>query len=689
MAYIEQTSPEPLTLGNNPWLDGISYNARWRSSNKGGTKINIYFLGRSDKPKDLGVDEVANRLTDATFRGWINNRPYDDISISQQNTINSAYRAWQSVCDIKFKFVSDPTIADIYVAAANYNNAGVSDSGGRLFAQHQSLIDDALFEGRTRASATPVIMEFNSDFFYNQPSDSNLFYFTILHEIGHGLGLSHPHDSGLGSVVKSIFPGLVPNDANSVISSGIYSMNNINKTVMSYSTGFGSVYQDEVAKAYPKTPMALDIMAAQIKYGPNQKSRMGDNSYSLNDRLVNNGEWRCIYDTGGYDTITARNSEADVIINLIPAFMESFAKRSDTYWGKWENYGAALNLVSSMVASRPGSIFSQSASYDQQLIFALDTLAKSEPSMQTVSMYLRSIEDLLSAKSPNNLSELILKSYAASGSRSLSAYADSLVAGSHDSKSDSSLATKQVNNIVQAADSFYRYLSDEMNFAIISDTAEYVNYFRPVELTSVSFMENNLKYIGGAPSGVKDPLRNNMYDLGSSDYWDYISKTNVDPGVLENKGGLTIAAGVEIEKAIGGNGNDILISGGIDSVLDGGPGDDLLQGYLGSDSLYGRNGNDILFGHFEYDQLFGGAGDDLLFPAYGFEVFGSMDICDGGHGSDTVVFSLEKGDFTYSLGSQPDEIVLVAASSNAQFLLRGIEKVTFSDQTLAIADLII
>ena len=62
--------------------------------------------------------------------------------------------------------------------------------------------------------------------------------------------------------------------------------------------------------------------------------------------------------------------------------------------------------------------------------------------------------------------------------------------------------------------------------------------------------------------------------------------------VREIKGGFTIANGVVIEKATGGNGNDILIGNAVANILTGNGGNDFLMGKAGGDTLNGGSGFD-------------------------------------------------------------------------------------------------
>ncbi len=114
------------------------------------------------------------------------------------------------------------------------------------------------------------------------------------------------------------------------------------------------------------------------------------------------------------------------------------------------------------------------------------------------------------------------------------------------------------------------------------------------------------------------------------------------------QGGFTIAAGVIVERALGGYGDDRIIGNGFANVLSGRDGDDVLFGLNGRDSLYGGNGSDVLrggagndrllgqadndrlLGNSGSDYLRGGAGDDLLFGLNG------RDSLYGGNGSDVL-----------------------------------------------------
>jgi Ca2+-binding RTX toxin-like protein len=109
---------------------------------------------------------------------------------------------------------------------------------------------------------------------------------------------------------------------------------------------------------------------------------------------------------------------------------------------------------------------------------------------------------------------------------------------------------------------------------------------------------------------------------------------------------------LEISEAIvlpailrGGEGNDRVLGGGGDDLIDGGRGNDRLWGRGGNDTIYAGQGNDsawggeandLLFAGFGNDGLSGGGGDDILRGEAG------KDRLRGGLGNDQVLGGADK-----------------------------------------------
>src|SRR5262249_54579210 len=102
------------------------------------------------------------------------------------------------------------------------------------------------------------------------------------HEVGHVLGLSHPHDDGLDSSAS------VPGTAPGAYQYGDFALNQGIYTQMSYLSGFaekdGHPTVDEFVSIFrpystqygsPQTPMAVDIAGVQQLYGANTTTATG------------------------------------------------------------------------------------------------------------------------------------------------------------------------------------------------------------------------------------------------------------------------------------------------------------------------------------------------------------------------------------------------------------------------------
>jgi serralysin len=146
-------------------------------------------------------------------------------------------------------------------------------------------------------------------------------FHTVMHEIGHALGLEHPFE-GDYSVSASL--------------------DHFKYTVMSYSyapnKGDGGY-----SSFYPTTPMLLDIQAIQYLYGANMQYNVGDNVYIYNDETT---YYETIWDAGGIDTIQYDGNN-DAIINLNAGSFSSlgqpitFSNRTMQY----DNVAIAYNVT--------------------------------------------------------------------------------------------------------------------------------------------------------------------------------------------------------------------------------------------------------------------------------------------------------------------------------------------------------
>ncbi|MGQ9370018.1 M10 family metallopeptidase C-terminal domain-containing protein, partial [Azospirillum sp. A39] len=125
-------------------------------------------------------------------------------------------------------------------------------------------------------------------------------YFTVLHEIGHALGLKHPHDAVNG------FPAAAAAE------------DSVEVSVMSYRSFRGGPMSGYsiLDGSYPYGPMLNDIAALQHLYGANWSTNAGDTVYTFNPATA--VILQTLWDGGGTDIYSFASYTTDLSINLEP-----------------------------------------------------------------------------------------------------------------------------------------------------------------------------------------------------------------------------------------------------------------------------------------------------------------------------------------------------------------------------------
>lgn len=120
-------------------------------------------------------------------------------------------------------------------------------------------------------------------------------YFLLLHELGHSLGLKHPHDDG--GTGRPTFAEL-----------GFDRLDRDYISIMSYNddASWNLVEWD------PGTPMVLDVIALQYLYGKNESTNAGDTFFNI-DRT---GIYQSLWDASGTDTVSVAQSGEGWYIEL-------------------------------------------------------------------------------------------------------------------------------------------------------------------------------------------------------------------------------------------------------------------------------------------------------------------------------------------------------------------------------------
>lgn len=213
-----------------------------------------------------------------------------DLSIEQKNTARSVMQKFSSIANLTFTEVSDtPSSAGDIRWARSDNRSAVPTA--YAYYPSQSALGGDIWIGNTYSEhLNPILGSYS--------------YQTFLHELGHALGLAHPHESAIPAVAYE---------------------DQLKYSAMSYRSYNGEPLTGYSTHYYPTSLMLNDIAAIQYLYGVNTSYQAGNNTYSW---AANTSIFETLYDAGGTDTIDASNQTQGVLINLTP--------------GEWSQIGKAF-----------------------------------------------------------------------------------------------------------------------------------------------------------------------------------------------------------------------------------------------------------------------------------------------------------------------------------------------------------
>jgi serralysin len=396
---------------------------------------------------------------------------------------------------------------------------------------------------------------------------------TMLHELGHSLGLAHGHTGGAFEALPA-------------------EVNSLEFSVMTYATHIGQTnlgsYRYEMVGA-PQTYMMLDIAALQHLYGADYTTNAGNTEYTWDaitgETFVNgqsaikpgaNRIFQTIWDGGGIDTYNLFSYSGGVDVDLEPGAHSVFDRAQLANLGGGPNNGYARGNVFNALEYQGDS---RSLIENATGGYGADTLRGNQADNALLGHF---GNDTLIGRGGN----------------------DTLIGGDGDDWLEGETGNNPLPfGQVAGNDTIAAGTGNDVVLAGAGD--------------DLVFGEADADVIVGE-AGNDTLYGNEGYDA-------------IDGG----DGGDVLVGGTDGDILFGGQDSDTLYGSEGDDLIMGERGEDSDAGAL--DIIYGEGGNDLLDGSAGNDWIFGGAGNDVIDGDYGSDlIFGGMgsDICLGSGASE-------------------------------------------------------
>jgi Ca2+-binding RTX toxin-like protein len=258
---------------------------RWNSNAALGTAVTLSYSFMNQVPFYAKVDDAQG---------------FKPMTDTQKTAVREALAAIAETTNVTFVEVSDLGSGGQLRFGTNFQ---AGSAGYAYYPSRFSSLGGDVFLANNQDS--------NTDF-----TPGSYGWATVIHEIGHALGLKHPHEA-------PVLPTAVDSER---------------YTIMSYEHPADSyvVQVSGTAQAYSYTAfewsaeslMTYDIAALQYLYGANSNGNGGADSYSLpTDRPF----FKTLWDGGGLDTLDCSNQTRACAIDLTPGSYSSIGMLSTAY----------------------------------------------------------------------------------------------------------------------------------------------------------------------------------------------------------------------------------------------------------------------------------------------------------------------------------------------------------------------
>lgn len=447
----------------------------------------------------------------------------------------------------------------------------------------------------------------NSNYYTNSSFSKGAFeHKLMLHEIGHSMGLKHPHSNS---------PNLSTADDSQ------------NASVMSYySSKSSSTGGYTATRGGPTAPWGFqiyDIAELQYKYGANHNFMSGNDDYILDSSSYK--IWT-IWDGAGFDTLNASSYTGGAKIDLREG-LEHVTKVGLS--SNWIAFGTNIENAlggsgkDTINGNKLANILNGKGGNDQ--IFGNEGNDSLLGQAGVDTLYAGAGDDYLDGGDDSDYIDGGLgndviwgETGIESGDDTINGHGgndliygwlgnDEIYGGAGDDYIDGDLGDDTIEGDV-GEDQIYGRWGDD-----IIDGGE----------------SNDSLYGGEGNDYIAGGDGDDYIDGGAG--LDTVNGQNGDDYIFGSTG---------VDIISGGAGNDTLHGNDGSDEISGGSGDDYISGGAGVDTIEGGDNNDVLYGEAGNDSIAGGAGDDQIIAGAG------DDIISGGAGLDVFVFAVGSGDDT-------------------------------------------